>query len=155
MKELLLLIQAYRKHVLFIPETRFHREISRTIQSILNQIIGLGKLQKKHEAASVMNLGSQMTFHFESAYETPAEAQTPRMIRERIIGLLPDHHSWEGCIFQFNDSDLPNIMEQLIWSGYLDCSIPDALFTIACKIQRRPFGQTSLKLVIGYIYDIL
>ena len=105
--------------------------------------------------ASQAPLGSQMTFIIDTPNKNESDNVTLRIIRDRINNLLPDHHTWEGCIFQFNDSDLSNIMEQLIWSGYLDCSVPDSLYTIACKVQRRPFGQTSLKLVVGYIYDIL
>ena len=142
-KQLVELIQLYRKHILFIGATRFHSEISRTIQSVINQIAS-----KKEQT-----VGSHMTFSKnETSFEEPSA--TIHEIRNRILNLLPDHHHWEGCIFQFNDSDVPNIMEQLIWSGYLDCSVPDALYTIACKVHRRPFGQTSLRLVVGYIYDI-
>ena len=147
-----MLIQVYRKNVLFIPETRFHREVSRTIQSLINQNNGIEKSIHGNHEVSMSNFGSQMTFQ---CTDVLPEIQTPLMIRERIIGILPDHHSWEGCIFQFVDSDFPNMMEQLVWSGYLDCSVPDALYTISCKIQRRPFGQTALQLVIGYVYDLI
>jgi hypothetical protein len=153
LKELALLIQVYRQNVLFIPETRFHREVSRTIQSRLNRKAGNEKSLYVNQEENASDAGSQMSF--QCSLDGLPELQTPSMIRESIIAILPDHHSWEGCVFQFNDSDFPNMMEQLILSGYLDCSVPDALYTIACKIQRRPFGQTALQLVIGYVYDIM
>jgi hypothetical protein len=96
-----------------------------------------------------------MSFFGENAWDEQVDGPTIRNIHDHILDQLPDHHHWQGCIFQFNDSNVSDVMEQLIWSGILDCTVPDSLYTIACKIQRRPFGMTTLRLVVGYIYDII
>lgn len=159
LKKLVEYIQLYRQHNLFIPETKFHREICRSIQAYVVQMNDIAKkkgasLYSSH-GGSQMVMGSQMTFSTEASWDSPADSGAIRRIREKITGLLPDHHYWQGSIFQFIDTSIPDIMEQLIYSGFLDCSVPNAMYTIAGKVIKRPFGMTTVRIVVGYVADIL
>jgi hypothetical protein len=100
-------------------------------------------------------LGSTITFAADMSWETPVDSSAIRRLKDRITGLLPDRHYWQGSIFTFVDTSLPDIMEQLILSGILDCAVPNSIYTLGCKVVKRPFGMTSVRIVVGYLVDIL
>jgi hypothetical protein len=76
-------------------------------------------------------------------------------LKEQIAELLPDHHYWQGCLYQFTDSSVTDIMEQIIWSGFLDCTVPNAMYTLSLKVQNQPFGMTTVKIMAGYVADLM
>lgn len=153
-------IQLYRQHHLYISDTYFHRDICRAIQSYMVQMDSSGGASKKKSlyasTGSTNFVASQMTFIGDGSFENSGtESGTVRRIQDKIVHLLPDHHYWQGALFQFSDSSVSGIMEQLILSGFLDCTIPHAMYTIGGKVTKQPFGMTSVRVVVGYVADII
>jgi hypothetical protein len=96
-----------------------------------------------------------MTFAADMSWETPVDASAIKRLKDRITPLLPDRHYWQGSIYTFIDTSLPDIMEQLIFSGILDCTVPNSIYTLGCKVVKRPFGMTTVRVVVGYLVDVL
>ena len=160
-KGLISYIQEYRKQRLLISETFFHREICRTIQSYLAQLEDIfspkkaSGLYKAKSGTSQMLLGSQMTFAAENVWENPIDSSSIKKIREKIAHLIPPHYYWQGCLFQFSDTNLIDIMDQFIRSGYLDYCSSDCMYTLALYVIKKPLGMTNARLIIGYLYNLV
>eukprot|EP00842_Homolaphlyctis_polyrhiza_P002897 jgi/Hompol1/3608/HPOL_003301-RA len=174
LKDLAILIQLYRRHILFIPFTTFHRAASAHIQKVLKTHddvlpIGSSKLPRNTGMASAANNGSSGA-PITTSNSDPIDLGSYSSFRQKrhngadniisklkksIVPILPDRHYWYGNMFQFMDCDPDGILEQLVSTGILDVSIPDAMLTIGVRVILQPFGMFTVRVVMGYVADLL
>ncbi|KAJ3187590.1 hypothetical protein HK101_009343 [Irineochytrium annulatum] len=139
--ELIDYIQLYRRHVLFISETEFHRDGSKHLQSQLNRFESTltGILTER----AIANLGDNQFSPFDAngsgvASNAPPfrrragsrgsllsltlfrdnslnnmEPSLSRLVDETMVDLLPDGHWWRGDVFHFKDMDVEAITDQI------------------------------------------
>nr|KAJ3418285.1 hypothetical protein HK105_000099 [Polyrhizophydium stewartii] len=138
LKDVVALIQLYRAHILFIPQTTFHRAISAHIQTVLTSMDdvrpvgtphphsrrldagtkGADSMSATESMPGGLSLGSERPSVFASALTFKPEVDMGgdkiiTRLKQSIVGLLPDRHYWHGNLFQFMDSDSDGILEQL------------------------------------------
>lgn len=120
-------IANYRRNQLYIPCTRFHREVSKFLQSFLPAC------EKSLESDDVSFL---------------------QRVQDEVIEFIPNHTIWYGIPIHFSTDLLVDIMQQLESIGILDCSVPHALFTLAVQVFTYSWGLRSVWVYIGYIIDL-
>ncbi|KAI8920524.1 hypothetical protein BC831DRAFT_478987 [Entophlyctis helioformis] len=184
-KELVNLIQLYRRHMLFIPFTTFHRSICSHIQNILTSMDdvravgtpsllsssqGTGgrylsagrRLDKTQGPQSAGVFGSSLTFRQDTdAFDEGIMTR----LKSSVVRLLPDRHYWQGSMFQFMDCEAEGILEQLgkdqiacnhaILDGRAGCQHPDVMITIGVRVIQQPFGMFTVRVIIGHVADLL
>ncbi|KAI9204569.1 uncharacterized protein BJ171DRAFT_504703 [Polychytrium aggregatum] len=124
-------IQLYRRHVLFIPTTNFHIEGCKYFQSYLDAFYS--------DHQDNMNQAKSLLINLDAAMSTT----------------VPSRHYWKGWVLRFKELNVDLILEQLASLGYLDISIPNAMFVIALRSYPSTWFVTPTWVGIGYIADII
>mmetsp|Transcript_20343 Transcript_20343/g.33401 ORF Transcript_20343/g.33401 Transcript_20343/m.33401 type:complete len:177 (+) Transcript_20343:226-756(+) len=121
-------IRAYRKNHLFIPNTLFHRGTSRYLQSIVHKC--------------------------EESLHTADRSLIARALDRIQAELAPPHMLWHGRPLNFTTAKVDVIMQQLAWTGILDCSVPGTVYAFGAQVFQYPWGITSVWVYIGYFSDL-
>ena len=137
LKDIASAIQGYRKHVLFIPKTIFHREASKALSNFVH------KLEERYHPLSSQTL-DDMSF----------ERQHMKKIHNKITSIIPNGCYWNGRIFHFATKDVSEILDTLIQSGILDWSAHNVAYAITLKTYLWPFNTYSTWMIVGQVVRV-
>lgn len=172
-------IQAYRRHVLFIPDTAFHRTASSTLQSQLARFEMAYSLMIEQRVTAIhndktspnnqttkslsglplaaknkMSLGNaSMMFLADNSF-SDLDKSLWKSVEERIVEVVPERHFFKGMVLMFKDANAEAIVEQIVSLGILDILIPGMSWVVAARVFMHEFGVAQVWVGIGYIADI-
>ncbi|KAJ3411147.1 hypothetical protein HDV05_002661 [Chytridiales sp. JEL 0842] len=169
LNELVESIKLYRRHILFIPDTEFHREASRYLQAQLhrfesalytsiaekvNAFGGPEENARKLKGGLTGSFSSSVAFLKDNSM-MELNANLVRQTNEGVHTMLPERHWWRGSFMHFKDIDVDSIMDQIVSTGILDACIPGVIYSVAARIFPHSFGMTSVWVGVGYMADFL
>eukprot|EP01135_Chromosphaera_perkinsii_P005549 Nk52_evm98s352 gene=Nk52_evmTU98s352 len=127
-------IQGYRRHSLFVPKTLFHLEASLSLTEFIDP------LERRYHPLSN-----------EYPHLIQFEKDILQRIENKVVGVIPPGHVWKGRIFHFFKKDASGILEELIRSGFVDCTVQGTAYACALKAYPWPFGLCSVWVILGQI----
>jgi hypothetical protein len=120
-------IKLYRRHILFIPETDFHREASKYLQSQLNRFEtayynAVGEKINNYGGPDDTTKNAKGRLH--EAFSTSVaflrdnsllelDANLSRQVNDGVHKIIPERHLWRGTVLHFKDIDIDSLVEQI------------------------------------------
>eukprot|EP00026_Physarum_polycephalum_P000898 Phypoly_transcript_00899.p1 GENE.Phypoly_transcript_00899~~Phypoly_transcript_00899.p1 ORF type:complete len:611 (+),score=61.71 Phypoly_transcript_00899:2035-3867(+) len=145
-QELCTSLQQYRNDTIGISESPFFSPICKILQEATT------KCEAQLQSQSYQLVNSDQ--HENQPNHQKLLNNVLAWAESEILAVLPDHHSWVGKPYHFYHSNLDEIMHQLVWTGILDCTVPQALYAVGAQIFDYPWGLKSVWVYIGYCTDL-
>jgi len=123
-------ISMFRRNVLFLPDTLYHKPASKFLQQ---EIVSTYYLYRGNALITEEFFGR---------------------INERIKDDIQNGWFWNGTLLVLNTCSVKEIMETLEETGYLNHSDPSVRYTVAAKSFRSSWGLASTWMCIGTISKI-
>ncbi|KAI8815052.1 hypothetical protein BJ742DRAFT_782165 [Cladochytrium replicatum] len=161
LESLVKLVKLYRKHFLYIPQTQFHRPVSRYLQQELGfleqirreKVLGTYLAKRRRKKAEPSKISTTAKSDSEG---DDADRPIHELLGEDVIApYLPDRHTWNGRVVFVREASIEEMMEALLSTGILDCSVPRVTYALGIRSFREgAFGVRGTWIAVGYISDI-
>ncbi|KAI9309973.1 hypothetical protein DFJ73DRAFT_968909 [Zopfochytrium polystomum] len=171
-------IQRYRRHVLYIPETAFHRAASKHMYSFLARFEPVHarlleqRAQHDYDPAAAQSShhsqqstqrrdshgngshGLQSTAFLRDNSTSDLSGALTKLAEEEMRTFLPESWIYRGSVLLYIDADVDAIMESMAGLGLLDVSLSDTVWVAAVRVQSHPFGMANVWLNVGCMVNM-
>ena len=173
-------IRAYRHHFLFVPNTMYHREISKFLQDqmdVFEQASRVDRFSGNSDHLVSRQEGTEarrMSFMRDSITPLNKDSALLSKVHGDVNQFLPDRYGFWWNLYRFHTADKKEIFEELsksdifsivamrafltqfdvVQTGVLDCSLPNVMYTIAAKTFTQSLDVYTTWVAIGTVGDL-